>query len=155
MTTIAWDGKTVAADGKATAGGNIVTLEFEKLIVRHGRIYGLAGTAFMFENLIEWERGGADPEKTPKCQEDDSWQLLVFDGIGVIRYSSVAPYPEQRFAPWAFGSGADLAMGAMLHGASAFEAVMIAMQRDNDSGGRVRAINVADALKKDIAIAAE
>ena len=141
MTTIAWDGATVAADGKAVTGnGNVMTRNERKLVVDGGKVYGLTGAVWMFDALIAWANGtGSEP---PKCS--DSWSLIEF--ASVVRFTNDLMFPHWvtvEDAPWAWGSGTDLAIGAMLAGTSARRAVEIACQVDNGSGGVITEIDLA------------
>lgn len=140
MTTIAWDGATVAADGKAVTGnGNVITLRERKLMVNGRVVYALTGAAWMFDALVAWARSTGD--EPPKCEEE--WTLIEFDGVVRFTSEKMAPHwVTVERAPWAWGSGTDLAIGAMLAGASARRAVEIACQVDNGSGGTITEIDL-------------
>lgn len=149
MTTIAIDANgCIAADGWRTWGGDIVCRTEEKIRIRHGRIYALTGIAGLFEPLIKWHgEHEANPEKMPKCGDDDSWVLIVIEQPGrVAKYTKTCPYPEFFDPPVAFGAGLDLARGAMLFGATASEAVELVAAHTNHTGGRVLAYNIAETL---------
>lgn len=149
MTTIAIDRYgTIAADGLVTCHGDIVGRNEEKLRLRHGRIYAMTGLGPMFEPLIKWHHAGADPDKLPKLYDDDaSWILIVVIRPGVVtKYSSTCPYPEDRGPPVAFGAGLDHAKGAMLHGATAEEAVRLVAASCTHTGGRIVSYNIAEVL---------
>lgn len=148
MTTIAVDSRTIAADGWRTWGGDIVCRTEEKVRIRHGRIYALTGLAGVFEPLIAWHgERNADPERLPKCGDEDSWTLIVIERPGLIlKYTKTCPYPEYFEPPVAFGAGLDLAKGAMLWGATSSEAVQLVAQHTNHTGGRVLSYDIAEAL---------
>ena len=153
MTTIAIDRYgTIAADGQRTWGDDIVSRTEQKIRIRYGRIYALTGTAAMFEALIEWhEKQKADPEQAPKCAGDNDWQLMVIERPGIVlRYTNTCPYPEIFEPPVAFGAGLDLAKGAMLFGATAEQAVRLAIETTNHSGGEIQVVNIAEALGLDV-----
>ena len=154
MTTIAIDRYgTIAADGQRTWGGDIVSRTERKIRIRHGRIYALAGTAGVFEPLIAWHgEHNADPEKTPKIGGDNDWQLIVIDRFWLIaKYTNTCPYADifER-PPLGFGAGVDLAKGAMLFGATAEQAVRLAIETTNHSGGEIQVVNIAEALGLDV-----
>lgn len=147
MTTIAIDKHgTIAADGMRVWAGEIVGLEFQKVRVRHGRIYALTGTAPLFEPLIRWHHNDkADPSKLPKGFDDDA--LIVIERPGaIIKYGAACPYPEEFIPPIAFGAGGEMATGAMLAGATAPEAVRLVAERCNHTGGNIQIVDIAQAL---------
>ena len=147
MTTIAVDGKLVAAEGRRTAGSEIVADDVRKIVVKHGRIYVLAGEIAARDAIIEWHDKGADPGKQPGASKDGSWILVVIDRDRVMRsFHNDLPYPQQNPMPQAFGSGASFALGAMRAGADARRAVEIACGLDVYSGGGIQVVDIDEAL---------
>jgi len=149
MTTIATDGKTIAADGLATRNGNVMVRDRAKIKVERGvqdAIYAMAGPSGMTDRIIKWHRAGADPKEVPPVGADEGWSLLIITPDGCFAAGSGAPYPCQVNLPFAIGSGADLALGAMEVGASPEEAVKAACRRDVHSGGEIQVVNIAEAL---------
>ena len=149
MTTIAIDKfGFAAADGLRTWCGDILSRAEQKLRRRHGLVYGLTGLAPVFETLIKWHHEHkADPEKMPKVEGDDShWTLIVIGHNSVTKFSKTCPYPESFDPPIAFGSGMDLAKGAMLFGATAEQAVRLVADHTNHTGGEIQVINIAEYL---------
>jgi hypothetical protein len=86
--------------------------------------------------MARWYEAGADPADFPKCQEDkDDWArlIVVADGRVMVYERHPIAFPvEDPFMAW--GSGRDYAMGAMARGATAREAVEIAMRFDHHCG---------------------
>ena len=157
MTTIAIDALgNIAADGRSTCGDQIARDDIDKLIVAHGRIYALAGPGSLVFPLIAWHNDGADPTKLPVCK-DYGWTLVVQQSDGLFCYSDRVPYglANEYKTPVAFGSGRDYALGAMLAGKSAREAVEIACKVDTGSGGKITSMNIADTLAPKLKEAAE
>lgn len=150
MTTIAIDGVTIAADGLRTRGSEICGLDHRKLKVDSGAVYAFTGKAPMFGPMVEWHLKGAKPDDLPKGADKDddssSWTLIVIDGDGIGKYSSSCLYIERFDPPIAFGAGCDYALGAMLAGASARQAVEIACKVDVWSGGEIQIVNIAEAI---------
>lgn len=143
MTTIAIDRTHVAADGLRTWGDEIRGTNHQKIRVSNGMIYALTGSAPMFGPAVEWHEKGADPKTVPKC-DGREWTLIVVDSSGIVtKWSDTCPYPESFDAPIAFGAGADLAMGAMLAGASARRAVELVAGLHVHTGGTIREIEIA------------
>ena len=158
MTTIAIDALgNIAADGRRTAGNEIIRYDAEKIKVSHGRIYALTGCCSLLDALISWHHAGADASKMPTYKGDGGWYLIVFQADGMYTYSNDVPYSmgDEIKAPMAFGSGQNWAMGAMLAGKSAKEAVEIACKVDIYSGGQIKVMNIADTLAPKLKEAAE
>lgn len=151
MTTIATDGITIAADGRATAGGNIVSDRTKKIIVEDGVIYALTGVEALFRALIDWIKKGADPAAVPKGYDATSlsWALTVISAVGPMgakRYTSTMPYPDSVDYPFSDGTGHEMAVVLMDAGKSPFEAVRLTCKRDINSGGEIQVVNIAEAL---------
>lgn len=137
MTTIASDGKTVAADGLRVRSGEIIDRETVKLRIESGELFGLTGVLAVFEAAMAWYLAGATPGGQPKAGPDDHWTLFVFRPEGVEKFTHDCPYKEVMPYPFAAGSGADYAMGAMLAGAPSHAAVAIAARLDLHTGGTI------------------
>lgn len=135
MTTVAWDGKTLAADSQSTTGsirGTAAKLAKNKA----GFLVAGAGDWPTVKMWINWVLAGMPPDQQPASVTETS--VLVVDPRGRPTLFSdtpvAAPLPRKQ---WAIGSGADLALGAMAAGADARQAVKIACKLDVYSGGRV------------------
>lgn len=150
MTTIAITETEIAADGLRTVGSEVRGLNHRKIIVRNGTIYAFTGVAPIFDVMVEWHQKGAKVEELPKGAEKDDdrngWTLIAIDHTGIGKYSSGCPYIERFDPPVAFGAGQDYALGAMVAGASASQAVEIACKVDVWSGGTIQVVNIAEAL---------
>lgn len=143
MTTIAWDGETVAAD-KQSSQGDIKWFK-EKKLFRFGDVVATyAGREDYGNRFLAWVQDGMDPEGFPDFPaKDDAFDLvgLVFKEDRVLEFcdnGTAAPRPK----PFAWGSGAKLALGALLAGKSPKDAVRIASQHDLYSGGGVQSMAV-------------
>lgn len=139
MTTLATDGVTIAADGQVTAGHIIEDLARQKVFkLNDGRAIGMAGTLANFDAFKEWF---CDPNaEVPALSED--FEAVVIDGSNRVTVYDDKCRPLSMPVPYAGGSGKEVALGAMLAGATPKEAVKIAIQRDVYSGGRIRTITV-------------
>ena len=143
MTTIAWDGKSVAADCLATINQYPTDRNFKKLRQSKGKVYGCSGYAPLLEPLIEWHQLGADPATIPSSSDDDYRAgLIVFDGARCFYYLSVIPYPDELKPPYSWGVGSDFAIGAMKMGADARRAIEIAIECNVHTGGEIQVINL-------------
>lgn len=138
MTVIAWDGKTLAADKRATSGGLALTVT---KIERSGpsTLLGHTGDCATGRELKAWWLAGAKPADFPaSARKDDSYATLIVITPGKITYYNTGPYPlvlEQTFAAW--GSGRDFALAAMHLGKDAREAVAVACVFQTDCGSGI------------------
>lgn len=148
MTTIAFDGHRIAADGQRTWGGEIRGLNFQKLRRRGDVIYAFTGLVPLFEPMIKWHQDGASAADLPKAvdHKEDGWTLVVVSDGKLVKYTSNCPYVEEFEAPIAFGAGADYAIGAMLAGADARRAVEVVSSICYHTGGAIQVIEVAPTL---------
>lgn len=138
MTTIAWDGKSVAADGQVTYGGQYIGPKSFREIKRiDDTVYALVGSAALFDPFIKWYRDGADPYDPLCVEKDDTTALLVFQDGQCLMYKTNIPYPDELHAPDAWGSGCEYAIGAMMAGADAKRAVEIAAVCNPGTGGEI------------------
>ena len=138
MTTIAWDGKTLASDSQLT-GSYVEQRNCKKLADRDGCLVGASGDAGLMKLFIEGEI---------ECFPDDSVEALIINKkTGKAQYQGQygrLDMPKHT----AIGSGAPFAMGAMLAGKSAVDAVKIAIKLDPNSGGRVVSRSIDQTQKK-------
>jgi ATP-dependent protease HslVU (ClpYQ) peptidase subunit len=142
MTTIAWDGQTLAADRQATNG----YMRFPCTKIRRlpsGDIVAYVGTESSGEALLVWYANGADPGKWPITQGKEDWARLVVASRAGARSYEAQPHALPVECPFmAWGSGRDFAMAAMHLGKSAREAIEIACVFDTGSGLGVDALEV-------------
>lgn len=139
MTTIAWDGKTLAADTLTTCDG--VVAGHNTKIWREGRLLiGGAGSRTITLQFRGWVRAGMDGD-CPLRKDVGNVFVIAPDGRGVM-WCDDGPF-EIGPEPWALGSGEKFALGAMAMGADAAKAVQVAMQYDRGSGGAVIALPLA------------
>jgi hypothetical protein len=145
MTTIAWDGKTLAVDRQADNGETRETVT--KLRWRYtaeGKEV-MAWTGFHEQGLwlAEWYFAGADRSKWPEFQASKDWTILVVagpKGVKVYERLPIAQKIEDAFMAW--GAGRNLALGAMAAGADACQAIEIATRFDIHTGQGVNSIDV-------------
>lgn len=150
MTTLAFDGRYIAADGRCTAGSMIVGKKAKKLHLIKGIVRGeetemvLAG-AGSFEGITivkNWlESGGdffsQDPESTiPEVKEESIEGFVVTKSGELFAWEHGLVAMDQE-VPTMGGSGGVFAMAAMHSGKNAVGAVHVAMDLDIGSGGEV------------------
>lgn len=134
MTTIAYDGKALCVDSQSSYDTLLMSRSCQKMWLNVGdfQCVAVAGNVSHYPPLIAWLREGANPEKWA------DWGAIAWavnQQGAVLRY--VCGYPETVNAFDADGSGMELALGAMIMGASAFEAVLAASKFDLHTGGMV------------------
>jgi ATP-dependent protease HslVU (ClpYQ) peptidase subunit len=149
VTTIAYDGRYVAGDGRSELYDIIVSDTSEKIRVHNGRVYAFAGTPQMYSLVAAWlgERDWSVPAPTAP---EGKWQALIFsarEGKIIAEYAGQeVPYPIEMQEPLALGSGCQFAMAIMTAGGTARRAVEIACRLDPWSGGSIQVVNIAEAL---------
>lgn len=144
MTTIAFDGRYLAADTLTVRGGNRVEQPLCKLAVRDGVAYAFGGTWWaLTDELIRWHQSGYSFADFPNPKGLDGALLAVqADSRQAVLLTAEMPYPDLESFPAALGTGSDLALGAMGAGVTAMEAVRIAMRWDLMTGGHVEFVDL-------------
>lgn len=136
MTTIAYDGRYLSIDSQLTAGGRkMVGTKLLKATNDDGEKLVIAGCGTWREIklFVEWLDGGSEE---PTWDEFEA--LVAYPDGRVHHYQTVSEPLDVTGEPTTLGSGADYAMGALLSGKTAPEAVLVATQADLYSGGKVK-----------------
>lgn len=130
MTTIVTDGRSMAADSLSTCGDIVMGTGIQKLHrLTDGSVVGIAGQTRDALRAIAALTNGEE--------FDGEYTLLrLFADGAVLRYEGCT-YGLNAEIPAAIGSGFELAIGAILAGASPKLAVEIAASRDIYTGGNV------------------
>lgn len=150
MTTVAYDGRFLAADGRSTIGnlisGKAVKKIFPLTIIANGaEVQGVLAGAGSFQTLTivknHLERNDLFeseliPELIPELDPGSFQGLLVLETGEVYDLEDkLVPLPAE--IPVAVGSGTNYAMAAMVVGKSAVAAVEVACELDVYSGGKI------------------
>jgi len=136
VSTIAWDGHTLAADSQCTIGAMpCQTIKIRKLA--DGRLYGHTGNAEDGAAVFHWlETGGEKPEV-----KDFAALLVGINGQLSRLEDKLVAFPVN--SPFhAAGSGRDYAIAAMHLGKTAREAVELACLYDIYTGGPITEITL-------------
>jgi ATP-dependent protease HslVU (ClpYQ) peptidase subunit len=149
MTTIAWDGKTLAADSMGDQNGlrtKVRKLHRGVLADGKGFMFGGAGETAWCVMLYEWLKTLESKQLTrvpyPHQEErHDPACLLVVKRVGVFRKVGAVLIPVESNTH-AIGSGRDFAISAMHFGHSAKDAVKHAMMFDVYSGGSIQTMDM-------------
>lgn len=163
MTTIAFCGRFLAADSLRISNGvrighypkiHAKTAEGEFYRDADDRRLAFALTGFPAhkEQWISWYMNGQskdDVPQTPNPNDLGGWFIVLREGEPpLVRICSLeTPYlVELDDGPHAWGSGGEIALGAMLAGKSALKAVAIACgpRGDTGTGGPIRFLDTQD-----------
>jgi hypothetical protein len=137
MTTLAWDGKTLAADSRATSSG--MPYKIVKIFVlADGSLFAGSGD---YGQIIAVKHWLENPDSQKPNADDFAGLLVTPEGVLFKLEETLGLLPVYE-AFHAIGSGRDFAMAAMHCGRTAREAVEIAALYDVFTGGEVMAINV-------------
>jgi hypothetical protein len=155
MTTIAFDGRYVAADTLMTFGnGSINQLPARKLVVRDGHVFASTGRIIngLRDRFVDWwftpAITGAERSTMPDHGAADAATvgslIIVLPDLrcGCVSYTQPDFLETGPISAW--GSGEDYALGAIEAGANAMEAVLIAMRHDINTGGEVEFVDTHD-----------
>lgn len=143
MTTIATDGRVVAFDSRMTYG-SLTVVRAEPKVVRvsdHGYC-GASGGTSECAAFIQWIRAQLlpGPKATEPALSDEFEGILVDVSTGKVFLYRKHLKAIQMPAPFAIGSGAEFAIGAMAAGATAVEAVRICCKLSATTGEPVHCL---------------
>ncbi len=131
MTTIAYDGVTLATDSRVTSDGMVFGSVCKIITLDNGGLLASAGDICLAHAVADWLNGNTDK---PQVSDKPNYMGLLLDpkaaAMEITQDMNVFP----ACVPWAGGSGEAYAMTAMLCGKSAIEAVKIACKLDIYSG---------------------
>lgn len=136
MTTVAWDGKTLAADSQATVGA--IRARVVKIVRSpDGFLAAGAGELNSITPWLRWVSAGLNPDEQPDELHSKS-HVIIIDPKGKAFTFEGSPTRLPLLNKfWALGSGMELALGAMAMGADARTAVKVAAKFDVYTGGRI------------------
>lgn len=144
MTCIVADGDVIAWESCVDVGGSRAIYPRHKVTYIGGRLYAIAGEGPDAVWFAKWFTKGCPQDSIPP----GTWTLLVVEKDTTLRLlSTEAAFPDEVAYPFAIGSGADKAMGAIVVGADAVRACAAACKLDIACSGPVYAINIVEALK--------
>jgi ATP-dependent protease HslVU (ClpYQ) peptidase subunit len=140
MTTIAWDGVTLAADRCSwSSGARRRARKVFKLKAPDGSqfLVAFAGSADYARSVMEWMAGGDRPNPLNFVTADQLFHqcaLVIDDKHRIWQMCNSLIYTQMQERIYAFGGGQDFAWGALEAGASAKRAVEIAILRSDYAG---------------------
>jgi hypothetical protein len=141
MTVIAYRDGVIACDSRINFGGfHASTKKWEK--VGDHLLFG-AGDASQFLQLVEWYRNGAVISEWPAIINRENYCRLIVCKDGKVFEYEYLPYPIEvidDYAAW--GSGFEVALGAMYAGMGAGQAAKAACALVSTCGGEVHVFEV-------------
>ena len=151
MTTIVWDGKTLAADGRMTRGNVISQEDRQKIFIDtvnkvrgHTVIcYALAGSADMTNRCGQWIADGCPHtvEGHPVEWGEAYFEAIIITTESVFLYCTESNDLLEINHKTVLGSGGEFAQTALHMGKDAKASVKIAAEMDLFSGGKGTFIN--------------
>ncbi|EXF95790.1 proteasome subunit beta [Pseudomonas fluorescens HK44] len=139
MTTIAYKDGVIAYDSRITSGTQISYDDYEKCVERDGVQFVITGHTSDYAKLTGAYFGepATDISASAMAVEDGQvWYIGHDDDTGIWKSIILAD------KSYAIGSGSSHALTAMDMGASAYQAVEMAMKRDSCTGGKIRTLTV-------------
>lgn len=152
MTTIAWDGRMLAADTQETAAGHIrLQYRSHKLIELPDVFFVGCGPSSECARLEAWVRRGMKIEDAPQLEGEGQSAVVVNKRSRAVwtvtgRNTAVAVECHEPFM--ATGSGWEFAYAAMALGKNAREAVEFAARFDLFTSVPVDFIEIPDAVER-------
>ena len=137
MTTIAYKDGVIAYESRQTRGDFISSDNENKKTAKDGVLFFIAGRIGESKKLIDAYLCG-DIE-----HDNNVWALVVDNGVVYSTgFTDGKLWRCEENNNYAIGSGCDYAIGAMDAGATAKEAVKIAIGRDPFSGGKIKSYKI-------------
>ncbi len=138
MTTIAYRSGILAADSGVYMNNALIGSYTKIVRNKHGLMGGAAGNISDIQSFHKWIMGGAKGDLP--FFDDTTGLLVTTDGkVELIHLGQRSPVQSPFIA---IGSGLEVAMGAMCAGASAEEAVAIAIRIHAHSDGPITVLKV-------------
>ena len=157
MTTIAVKDGIMVGDGRCSLGSTVIKDDMVKVFWINNHLMGGAGRARSISTFAQWlqkhtdytivnqEVGDLVDLIPPVLQDDEEFTALVLTpDKQVLMYDGNVALNLGHDVPASIGSGSVFAIAAMDAGASAEDAVKIAMKRDVYSGGEITVVQLEE-----------
>jgi ATP-dependent protease HslVU (ClpYQ) peptidase subunit len=137
MTTLVYRDGILAADTQITYGSTRIPGHATKIHkLPDGSLYGFVGSLETGE-LMRRALLNPDPENRPDLKVD-TYEGIVLTATGKMLFFEDRGWIPLKLPYIAMGSGMHYAFGALAMGATASEAVKVAMKLDGGSGGKCK-----------------
>ena len=139
MTTVAYRDGVIASDSLVTNDNGIGCGHARKIVKGDNVLGGASGPSGEALKFLQWVKNNCDGDQP--VIKGNTECILVKDGVGhyINKDGAIVPVKCDFMA---IGSGEEIAFGAMAMGATAQEAVKIAIQIDTNSGGEIRTLKI-------------
>jgi hypothetical protein len=153
MTTIAWDGQTLAADRCSWSGSTRRAIrKIFKVLAPDGRYFlvGFCGEGSFAVAALNWMIGRGEKPDCAKFGVDTANQfaIVIDEELRVWGLSANFTYTQYFEVLMAYGGGQDYAWGALEAGATAKRAIEITIKRSDMAGLGVDTIRFNSGKKK-------
>ncbi len=135
MTTILWAKGQLAADSQVTRGGMRSQNPTPKIFKRKGVYYAVAGDLAESLAVVKWLVKGGKEDDFPETE--GAYHVLAIKNNKAVEYVAT-PLPCPVKPPAAMGTGRQLALAALMAGASVRRAVEIACELDIRSSAPIK-----------------
>lgn len=144
MTTVAYDGRTLAADSMLSTPGWKSPVSFQKVFANVGEFQaiGFCGCASAIEAFLMWIENPEEPGLREALLESELLALAVHHDGNAYLFEGPTRHPLPIDHFHAIGSGSEFAISAMLCGKSAAEAIEVSKKLDFYTGGKVQFIEL-------------
>lgn len=133
MTCVAYSAGVIAADSMSVADDFVKHLDSIKVAKRKGHLFGIAGDLYDLDEVIKWYFS-----KDRKPIKHYEFDLLVITPSGSIHQYDHKGRGDLIQGPfYSIGTGREFAIGALAAGASAEEAVQVAINWSPTCSGKV------------------
>ncbi|MTH61180.1 hypothetical protein [Paracoccus litorisediminis] len=144
MTTIVYRDGVLASDTRAYSG-HATPIGTKRKIHRRrdGAMFGVSTAApGLSEQVARWYLDDKNMDLLPQLGPEDGFDMLEIDKDGqvFIYHDSIHPTGPLTAPYFTVGSGANYAIGALEMGASAVEAVRVAITNDPWTGGHIETL---------------
>lgn len=151
MTTIATDGLSIAADTAMFSGHTKAPWGVSKIIQEETRVFAFSGSFALLEPMITWYKDGCPKTRIPSSVkasdiDSDNSTLWIFEGGQFFEITNKYPHKLKLEVPFAMGSGSNYALSLLTWGATAYEALQVAIALDPWSGGAIQQVTLPSEL---------
>lgn len=137
MTTIAYKDGVLASDS-LSCWGNSRDGAVTKIRKRGPYLAAISGVLGPGQKFLDWFSAGMNGDPPERPQDDNIHALgFIFMPDGMLLTLTRYGWERSKSEHCAAGSGAEFATGAMSMGATAAEAVAVAMKHDTHTGGEI------------------
>lgn len=160
MTTVAWDGSTLATDSRATeddesAKSNCIKMwriQSKVAPVKGEILLAGAGNEFAMDLFRQWVENGGEPNLHSRGvtggEDGEEFDAFIVHKSGTYNANRLCCLIKNLEPQWAHGTGRQAALAAMKCGKSAVEAVRTAAQIDPFTGGKIVSMTLLPKEKK-------